>query len=98
MTDPNLPIKAAARLLMPGALWVVRYSLSSSQSGLATVLMPLLDVGLVALHWWAAQPVRAQDPNRFGRNDSLSKFLLVPMVVAALLLVRDTWIALGPNG
>jgi len=85
----------AARLIVPAVVWVLRFSVSSDGRGPENLLSIVLDATLVVLHWWSVQPLRAADPDRFGRNDSATKFLFVPLLLALFFLLRDTWLGIG---
>ena len=88
-------MRTALRLVLPAMLWVLRFSIQEIQSGPEALLLVALDATLLGLHWWAVQPLRAAEPVRFGRNDSATKFLLAPLLLAAFLLVRDAWATLS---
>lgn len=94
MEDATPGVRTTARLLLAAVVWMVRISIGGSQEGLGNILALPLDASLVVIHLWANRPLENSDPVRFGRNDSATKFLLAPVVIAALYLLRDGWMLL----
>lgn len=95
MAPDHSPVESTLiRLLVPLGFWTIRILMSASSPGSTSISAPAVDVALVALHEWANQPLRKHDPERFGRNDSITKFLLAPEAIALFLLARDVWVSI----
>jgi hypothetical protein len=77
------------RLAPAVLLWVLRSSRVDAGGAGGPILTLILDGALVVVHWWANRPLEAADPGRFARQDSPTKFLLLPMLVAVFLLLVD---------
>jgi hypothetical protein len=72
-------------------LWVVRIAANGLRHGLGIVFLIALDMCLAVLHWRANRVSEVADRERFGENNSWTKLLYVPELLAAYNVVLDLW-------
>lgn len=79
----------AARLLVPTFLWAVRLALPHWELEPYLLWILAADLAVIGAHIWAIQPLQRADATQFARADSPTKFLLTPVLVAAVMLAFD---------
>lgn len=72
-------------------LWVVRLAANGLRFGPGIIFLIALDVCLAVLHWRANQISEVADRERFGENNSWTKLLYIPELLAAYNIVLDLW-------
>ncbi len=79
---------AVWRTLAVVTAWAVAASIRPRD--LAAVAI-VVDAALVVGGWWAIRPAARTMGPAFARADSWTKFLVTPVIIGAVLVLRDLW-------